>query len=176
MLRYLRLYFCFVSFSFQKAMQFRFDFFFRIVMDTFFYAVNIGLYSVVFQHTPSLAGWDYSQTLVFVAGFLLIDAVHMTAFSTNLHHFPLLVNKGDLDYHFLRPVSSLFFLTVREFSVNSLVNLILAIGILVWALANLSTPFGVFDLVLFLIALAFGVAVQFLLQIAQIPQGDRLVG
>ena len=88
LLRYARLYSHFVSFSLQKALHFRLDFFFRIVMDGLFYAVNLGLYWLVFEHTDGLAGWNLSQALVFVSGYLVIDAVHMTLFSTNLHFFP----------------------------------------------------------------------------------------
>jgi ABC-2 type transport system permease protein len=57
----------------------------------------------------------------------------MTLFSNNLWHLPGLVNKGDLDYHLVRPVSTLFFVSLRDFAANSFLNLVLAVGILVWA-------------------------------------------
>ena len=42
MTRYLRLYAYFLRFSFSRALEFRVDFFFRVIMDTAFYAVNLG--------------------------------------------------------------------------------------------------------------------------------------
>lgn len=134
MARYVRLYLHFLRFSFSKAMEFRLDFFFRIFMDVLYYAVNIAFFRVVFRHTEVLASWSEPQVMVFVAGFLFLDGLYMTVFSSNLWWLPIFVNKGDLDYHLTRPVSSLFFLSLREFSANSFVNVLLAGGILVWAL------------------------------------------
>ena len=39
-MRYLRLYLYFLRFSFSRAMEFRLDFYFRILMDVAFYVVN----------------------------------------------------------------------------------------------------------------------------------------
>ena len=60
----------------------------------------------------------------------------MTVFANNMWWLPIAVNRGDLDYYLVRPVSSLFFLSLREFAANSFLNLLLATGILVWALAR----------------------------------------
>jgi ABC-2 type transport system permease protein len=55
---------------------------------------------------------------------------------------PILVNKGDLDYYLVRPVSSLFFLSLRDFAANSFINLVIALGIAAWAILRypLSLP------------------------------------
>ena len=136
MTRYLRLYAYFLRFSFSRAMEFRLDFFFRIGMDTIFYAVNLTFFWLVYQHSDLFGGWDFDQALVFAAGVFVGDAVHMTVFSNNTWWFPIFVNKGDLDYYLVRPVSPLFFLSLRDFAANSFVNLIMALGILAWALGR----------------------------------------
>ncbi len=133
-IRYSRLFAYFVRFSFSRALEFRFDFCFRIVMDLFYYAVNLAFYQVIFGHTALLAGWNLGQMRVFVAGYLILDALIMTLISNNFWMLPILVNKGDLDYFLIRPVSSLFFLSLRDFAVNSFMNLVMAAGIFVWAL------------------------------------------
>ncbi len=136
MIRYLRLYACFLRFSFSRAMEFRVDFFFRVVMDLAFYAVNLTFFSVLYLHTGSIAGWGLDESLVFISGFFFVDALHMTVFANNMWMLPILINRGDLDYYLVRPVSSLFFLSFREFAANSFLNLIMACGILWWALAR----------------------------------------
>ncbi len=142
MLRYLRLYAHFLRFSFSRALEFRFDFWFRIVMDSVFYIVNLGFFGVLYGHVDRIGGWDRDQAMVFVAGYLFVDAVHMTVFSNSTWWFPILVNRGDLDYYLLRPVSSLFFISLRDFAANSFVNLLIAGGILSWALARHPAPLG----------------------------------
>ncbi len=145
MLRYLILYGHFIRFSIGRAFEFRLDFFFRVIMDLAYYGVNLAFYKVIFLQTPLLGGWNQDQTFVFMAGFLVVDAIAMTVFSNNLWGLPVLVNRGDLDYYLVRPVSSLFFLTLRDFAANSFLNLLLALGILGWALARLpSLPHGSF--------------------------------
>jgi ABC-2 type transport system permease protein len=135
-------------------MEFRVDFFFRILMDIVFYIVNIFFFKVIFLHSDLLAGWTESQVMIFVAGFLVIDALNMTVFSNNSWWLPIFVNRGDLDYYLVRPVSPFFFLSFRDFAANSFVNLIMAVGILVWSLTSYAEPLAwsrVFAFVLLLI-------------------------
>lgn len=168
MIRYLRLYLHFLRFSFSKSLEFRFDFTFRILMDVIYYAVNIAFFKVIFLHTPVLAGWNENQMMVFVAAYLLVDAFNMTVFSTNLWWLPFFINKGDLDYYLIRPVSPLFFLTLREFSVNSFINLLMTVGFLVYTLMNLDQSFSIWQILGFLVLLFNGVILHFLLQLLMI--------
>ncbi len=164
MIRYLRLYGHFLSFSFSQAMEFRFDFFFRIFMDLIYYSVNIGFYTVLFSHTETLGGWSESQMLVFVAGFLLVDAINMTVFANNLWMLPEYINKGELDYYLLRPVSSLFILSLRSFAANSFINLIAAGSILIYALFNYEGRITAGGVILFIILLILGAILRYLLR------------
>lgn len=156
MWRYPRLFAHFVQFSVSRSMEFRFDFFFRIVMDLLFYAVQISFYMILFNATDSIGGWNQSQALIFVAAYCVVDAVQMTLFSNNMWFLPVAVNKGDLDYHLIRPVSSLFMLSLRDFAVNSFVNLIFAVGLLVWALGRYPGPIDPVWLICFLLLVPFG--------------------
>lgn len=166
MIRYLRLFVYFVEFSFSKSFQFRLDFFFRIVMDCIYYAVNLSFYKVLFIHVGTLGGWSMEQAMVFVAGFLFVDAVQMTLFSNNLWQLPGIINRGDLDYYLVRPVSSLFFLTLRDFAANSFINLLITIGIMFWAFSALPEPLSIFQMLWYFVLLVHGtflfVAIQIL--------------
>lgn len=136
MIRYFRLYLHFLRFSFSKALEFRVDFFFRIVMDTMFYLVNIFLYKVLYLHSATVGGFTESQAMIFVMSYLFLNSLMMTILGNNLWWFPIYINRGDLDYYLIRPVSSQFILSLREIAANSLVNVILALTLLVWAFMN----------------------------------------
>lgn len=163
MIRYARLYLYFLRFSFSRAMEFRVDFFFRIFMDSLFYTVNLAFFWVLYKHSPFMGGWNFDQALVFAAGVFLNDALHMTLFSNNLWWFPIFVNKGDLDYYLVRPVSSLFFLSLRDFAANSFINLLIALAILVWSLARYPEPLSVDRIALFGFLLLLGVFLGYVL-------------
>lgn len=156
MLRYLRLYIAFVRFGFSRAMEFRLDFWFRVVMDCVFYVTQFVFFGVIYRHTEFMAGWNYDQILIFAAAVMYSDAVNMTVFSNNMWWLPQLINRGDLDYHLVRPVSSLFFVTLRDFAANSFVNLLIATGLLAWTLARYPGELGFGNIVLFFVLLAIG--------------------
>jgi ABC-2 type transport system permease protein len=162
--RYLRLYLYFLRFSFSRALEFRVDFFFRIIMDSVYYLVNLGVYKVLFLATPVLAGWTEDQARVFVASYLLIDALHMTFFSSNMWWLPFLINRGDVDYYLVRPVNPLFFLSLREFAANSMINLFMAVGIFIWALSELQTPFTALGLAGYVLLILNGFVLHYVLQ------------
>lgn len=159
--RHLRLYGHFLRFSFSRAMEFRIDFAFRIVMDLFYYAVNIAFFKVIYLHTSMLGGWAEDQVMVFVGAFLLLDALGMTILSNNLFSLPIFINHGDLDYYLVRPVSPLFFLSLRDFAANSFVNLLMALGILVVFLTRYHGPVTASGLVLLATSLAIGFVLRY---------------
>lgn len=156
MFRYLRLYKNFVAFSISRSMEFRFDFTFRIIMDLTFYIVKIYFFKVIFLHANTLVGWTEPQVLIFVATYLTIDAIQMTLISNNAWILPSLVNKGELDYYLLRPVSSLFFLSFRDFAVNSFINFLMVFGFLVYCIVNYTGEIAPINLFLFTILVING--------------------
>ncbi len=153
MIRYLKLYLRFIEFSFGKAMEFRVDFYFRVFMDLVFYAVQFGFFKIIFLHSGSIGGWNEQQAMIFIGAFITIDAIQMTVFANNSWVLPQLINKGDLDYYLVRPVSSFFMLNLRDFAFNSMLNLLMTFGFLSWAIYSYSEPLGflrVFNLIILL--------------------------
>ncbi len=164
-MRYVRLYLYFLRFSFSRAMEFRLDFFFRIVMDTMFYLVHIAFFQIIYQHTGLVGGWDFDQALIFVCGFFVADALHMTVVANNLWHLPLYINKGDLDYYLVRPVSSLFMLSVRDFAANSFCNLLIAAGLLSWAIMRFPGDFSAPQILLYLLLIINGAYLYYVIHL-----------
>lgn len=149
-------------------MEFRLDFTFRILMDIIYYVVNIAFFKVIYLHTPLVAGWNIDEMMIFVATYLLIDAINMTFFSTNMWWLPFFINKGDLDYYLIRPVSPLFFLSLREFSATSFVNLLIAVGFFAYSLINYPGTFSAVDLLLFFALIINGSLIYYCVQMLMI--------
>lgn len=168
MIRYLRLYAHFLRFSFSKAMEFRVDFFFRILMDIIYYTVNILFFKVLYLHTPLLAGWDEQQIMIFVSSYIMVDAISMTVFSSNMWWLPFLINKGELDFHLIRPVSPLFFLSFKEFSANSFMNLILAVAIFIYSLVGYEKPYTMAEVLLLVTLIINGTLIYYCCQMLMI--------
>lgn len=143
MIRYIRLYLYFLRFSFSRALHFRIDFFFRIIMDCVFYLVQFTFFNILFLHTNLIGGWNIHQMQIFISIYILIDAIHMTIFANNCWWLPVYINRGDLDYYLTKPVSSLFFLSLRDFAANSFVNLLIALGILTYFVGQYPEPLSI---------------------------------
>ncbi len=168
MLRYLRLYGYFLRFSFSRAMEFRVDFFFRIFMDVLFYLVNIAFYRIIYTHTEILGGWSEDQVMVFVGCYLLQDAISMTVLANNLWFLPQLINRGDLDYYLARPVSSLFFLSLRDFAANSFVNLLMAVLLLGYFIGQYDGPVTAGGVLLLMVFLLIGLTLRYAMRMLTI--------
>lgn len=164
-MRYLRLYLYFLRFSISRALEFRLDFVFRVAMDAVYYAVNLTFFTVLYAQTPLLAGWNLDQIYLFVCAFLLADALFMAVFSNNLWWIPQLVNRGDLDYYLVRPVSTLFFVSLRDFAVSSFLNVVMAAGLVVWALWRYPEPLGVGQVAAYLLLIVVGTLLTYLMRL-----------
>ncbi len=125
-------------------------------MDLAYYGVSIAFFKILFLNTPALGGWTEPQVMIFVGAHLVLDAIQMTVISSNLWELPAAINKGEVDYYLVKPVSTLFFLSFREFAVNSVVNLGIAAGFLSWALYQYPEPFSALRLISFIFFLLIG--------------------
>jgi ABC-2 type transport system permease protein len=148
-----------------RSLEFRLDFFFRIGMDLIYYAINIAFYKIIFLNTGLLGGWTEEQVMVFVGTFLVIDALNMTIFSNNTWWLPIFINRGDLDYYLVRPISPFFVLSLRDFAVNSFMNLLMAIAFLVWVIISYDTPVRPLRFLVFICLLFNGVLLYHLIHV-----------
>jgi hypothetical protein len=154
--RLLKLYRSVVRFSVSRAMEFRFDFFFRFFMDCVYYVISIGFFEILFMHTENLGGWRSDQVLLFLSGALLLDSLYMTVIARNIWEFPTLINKGELDFYLTRPTPSLLTVMLRYFECTSLLNVFVGIGFMLYALSNYAEPFTLIELLGFLFLLMNG--------------------
>ncbi len=162
--RYAKLYWNFIRFSFAQASALRAEFWMRIFMDVFYYAAAIGFYKLIFHQTGELVGWSEQDAMLFVGLYLLLDGLQMTLFANSSWWFPALVNRGDLDYYLVRPVSTLFFISLRDISLASLVNVMMAASIVVWAIVNLPHPITLAQIALSFILLLNGLFIFYCLR------------
>ncbi len=132
-------------------------------MDLNYYFISFAFFEVLYLHSDSIGGWSHEQAIVFIAGNLLLDSIVMSIFANNMWWFPVFVNKGDLDIYLTRPVSTLFFVSLRDFSANSFVNFLVAIGVYAWALATYPGGFNWWQIVLYTILIFNGATLYYML-------------
>jgi ABC-2 type transport system permease protein len=162
MLRYARIYLNFLRFAASRALQFRAELIFRIIMDVVFYSIFLGFYKVIFSHTPSLGGWTESQAMIFVSGFMVVDALQMTFFADMYYSFQMLFRQGALDHYLTKPISSWFFVGFRYINLGSLANVLISASILTWAIQRYEGSFHWWAIAIYLCLLGLSAVLYFL--------------
>lgn len=167
MQRTIFLLYSFIKFAFSKDLLFRSDLVGRMTMDLIYYVVSVLYYKILFLHTSTLGGWSESQALILVGAFTVMDALHMAFFSNGTWQLIGDINSGAFDYALTRPISPILF-TFRGFSVASFVDLLFALGFLIWAICQSTVSFSFDELLIFSILLMNGVFIFYLLRILSI--------
>ncbi|NJK34053.1 MAG: ABC transporter permease [Oscillatoriales cyanobacterium SM2_2_1] len=85
---------------------------------------------LLFRTGYTFAGWTWSEALVVMGVFTLLEGFASTFLIPNLSRIVELIQQGTLDFVLLKPVSSQFWLSARTLSPWGLPNLLLGVGLL----------------------------------------------
>lgn len=135
--KYSSLYLAMFKASFIADLEYRANFFSRILTDIFWYIAQIMTFEVLYQHTEKIGDWDKYQMRVFLGLLFVIDAFYMIIIHENLENISEKVRKGDLDLLLAKPVNSQFMLTLQKANTAIFGNLLLGSAWLFYALLGL---------------------------------------
>ncbi len=94
--------------------------------------------SLFFGDTDRFAGWSWLQALVVLGVFTLLDGLTSTLLVPNLGRIVRHVRMGTLDFVLLKPVDAQLWLSTRDFSPWGLPDVLLGLGLVIWAGVRLS--------------------------------------
>jgi len=158
---YLRLFSVFVRTSIQTDMEYRADFFARIIASLLGMVTTLGGLAVVFQYTPSIRGWSLPQVVVLLAVYYLLNGLIEMFIAPNMRQIMEQVRQGTLDFVLLKPVSAQFLATFRQVNIWRGVNVLLGIGLAIYAIRALSLTIGPRQALAFAVTLAAGLAIVY---------------
>ncbi|WP_276356651.1 ABC transporter permease [Cohnella caldifontis] len=142
----------------KTKLTYRADFWVEVMSDLLFSAMNLVFIFVVFQHTPSLAGWSRAE-VVFVYGYFMIPyGVFGTFF--NLWNFgERYIAKGEMDRVLTRPAHSLAQVLLENVDPPSMIGSFVGLAIMISAWSTLGLPFHLYDPFVLLIFVAGSVLI-----------------
>jgi ABC-2 type transport system permease protein len=158
-MRYLRLLAVFYRTSVQTDMEYRADFFTRIIASLLGLATTVGSISIAFQYTSNLKGWSFAQTLVLLAVYYLMDGMIEMFIAPNMREIMTQVRQGTLDFVLVKPVNSQFAATFRTINVWRASSLLVGVGMVVYTFGQLSLQIGPSEAFSFTVAMAAGLGV-----------------
>src|SRR5260221_9893387 len=132
-------------------------------------AMNLGYYVLIYQYTTTIGegtGWGKYEFFVFLATGLFVNSIVQAFFMPNCEEFSELIRTGGLDFALLKPIDTQFLISLHKIDWSSLTNLLFAVALLAYSLANLGYFPSPIQVVLYPIYLACGVAILYSLMIA----------
>ncbi|MEM9915865.1 MAG: ABC-2 family transporter protein [Planctomycetota bacterium] len=91
----------------------------------------------LFRTGYEMGGWTWPQALLVVAAYTILDGFQATVLAPNRQQISEMVREGDLDFVLLKPMDSQFWLSARLVRIWGVPNLLLGVGLAVFAITRL---------------------------------------
>lgn len=147
-----KLPFTFLRIGALNELQYRVNFFLQVLQSLISLGVGLVGLSLVFEHTTDLAGWSRPELLAVMGVYTLMGGIINATIQPNMNRLLGDVQEGSLDFMLTKPVDSQLIVSVREFRIWRLVDLVVGAIVLGWAMLELGSAIGLGQ------ALAFGAA------------------
>lgn len=160
-MRLLRLLAVFYRTSVQTDIEYRADFYTRIVASLLGMVTTVGALALAFTYTSNLRGWSFPQVMVLLAVYYLMDGIIEMFIAPNMRTIMGQVRDGTLDFVLLKPVSAQFLATFRTVNIWRMVNVLVGLGLCTYAIGRLSLDIGVPEALGFAVTLSAGILVVY---------------
>jgi ABC-2 type transport system permease protein len=111
--KYSSIYKTMFKYSIIQSTTYRTNFIIEILVELGYQGILIAFFTILYANIKDIAGWTYYEVL-FLIGHNIIASELYLGFSHvyNLRQLPTKIKDGQIDFSLLRPISSLFTLTV----------------------------------------------------------------
>jgi len=158
---YIKIWLASMRYSMVRNLMFRFDTTLWLLVEAAWMVVNILLIEVIFGHIDSLAGWSKHEMLLLVGTSMLISRLFMTFFMSNLFEVGRNVRTGAFDFFLAQPGNPLFMVSTRKIELDSLINAVLGLGLVVYAATKLGLQPTPGSLVIYGLMITCGVVIHY---------------
>lgn len=157
--RYLLALAVFYRTSVQAEMEYRADFFARIVASLLGLLTTVGSLSIAYGYTDNLKGWTFAQALVLLSIYYLMDGLIEMFIGPNMRQITTQVREGTLDFVLLKPMNAQFTASFRTLNIWRAAGALIGLALSVYSVRQLSIATGPAQAVAFAATLAAGLAI-----------------
>lgn len=170
MRRYFSLYRTLLSSALIRELEFRANFFAKVVQNLVWVGFGILILVVIYQNTQSVAGWTRGQAFLLAATCTFIGSVTY-AFFVGLQDIPEMVRQGTLDFMIVRPADSMFLVSLRRFNFDQIGGVLSAIGMIVYGISQLGTLPSPVQILAYSVMLFSGIVIFYAFKLALMTTG-----
>ncbi|HNO31946.1 MAG TPA: ABC-2 family transporter protein [Anaerolineales bacterium] len=151
-----RLAFSYLRIGIMNEFQYRANLYIQILQTFIALATGLIGLNLVFAQTTNLGGWDKPELLAVMGVFTITGGVIRAAIQPNMERLMEEIREGTLDYALTKPADSQLLVSVREFRLWQLVDVITGIVVLIVALVQLHERMNAWSTLGFISALGMG--------------------
>lgn len=160
-MKYIRIYIGFLKNNIERELQFRFNFFVHMFTVVLGYFGNVLFYHFLYNNVGQVAGWGRYEIYILLATVWIVDSIFGGVFFFNLIQIPTKVKKYELDYILLKPISTIFMLSLRNFNMGLFSGVFFGGALLIYTIMKLSLTINFFSIFIYLVLVIIGVVILY---------------
>src|SRR5438093_13639260 len=159
--RYIEIYSIMLRNSLIREMSFKANFILWMLVEVLWFLGQIVFFSIIFGSINQIGDWSKWEVVLLVGTHQIIAQLFQAFFFVNVANVPELVRTGKLDSLLVLPLDSQFAVSTKQFGLDSVINAMIGAAVVLLALTRLQIAPSAGAVLLYLIALGFGVAVHY---------------
>ena len=161
MRRYIEIYSIMLRNSLIREMSFKANFLLWMLVEVLWFCGQIVFFSIIFGNVDRIGDWTKWEVVLLVGTHQIIAQLFQAFFFVNLANIPELVRMGKLDSLLVLPIDSQFAVSTKQFGLDSVINAIVGAVVVIVCLSKLNIVPTPMSILLYIIALGFGIAVHY---------------
>ncbi len=161
MRRYLEIYSIMLRNSLIRELSFKANFLLWMLVEVLWFLGQILFFSIIFGQVDRIGDWTKWEVVLLVGTHQIIAQLFQAFFFVNVANIPELVRTGKLDSLLVLPLDSQFVVSTKQFGLDSIVNALVGVAVVVLSLVRLQVTPGPLAIVLYVLALGFGIAIHY---------------
>jgi len=155
-MRYITLLRRFLQLNILRELAYRGNFFTQIFQSLLSLGFGLLGLAVIFDHTSMLDEWQPAELLALLGTYQLVGGVINLVIQPCMQQLMREVHQGTMDFTLLKPADTQFLVSIRQVQIWKLCDIALGLAVVGVALAHLGATVGVWQVLMFIFALAAG--------------------
>src|SRR5207245_4947171 len=144
-----------------REMSFKANFLLWMLVEVLWFVGQIVFFSIIFGNVDRIGDWTKWEVVLLLGNHQMISQLFQAFFFTNVAAVPELVRTGKLDSLLVLPIDSQFAVSTKQFGLDSVVNAAVGGVVVVFSLSKLGYVPAPMSILLYVIAVGFGIAVHY---------------
>jgi ABC-2 type transport system permease protein len=159
--RYIEIYSIMLRNSLIREMSFKANFLLWMLVEVLWFVGQIVFFSIIFANVDRIGDWTKWEVVLLIGTHQMISQFFQAFFFVNVANIPELVRTGKLDSLLVLPIDGQFAVSTKQFGLDSIVNAIVGGIVVLVSLSKLGYVPTPMSILLYLIAICFGIAVHY---------------